>query len=252
METNNSLPSSTPSDADAARARFLESMGIPITSDLEKSAPAPISADSSQANPPAKEAALGLTEDSGLLLSSSPDTVELPGANSHGASPARVTSVQTGTPTAATSPTLAPEAKTASRIELSAAVKPSAPAPVAEAPATEAPVTLASIETAPPPLEPEAPLSELRAPVSEEAPFFKEIPPPLEPAAPAPTPEAPAAEAAPAEIPLGFDTVDNSPAPAAEAEEDGEAATASMFSNEKKPRRWKAQRFRICHSNCPK
>lgn len=115
METNNSLPSSTRSDANATRARFLESMGIPITSDLEKSAPAPISADSSQTNPPATEAPM----------------------------------------------------------------------------MKEAPVTVASIETA-------------------------------------------------------------APAPAAEAEEDGEDTTASMFSNEKKPRRWKAQTFRIYHSNCPK
>ena len=56
METNSSQPSSTRSDANATRARFLESMGIPITSDLEQSAPGPVSASSSQANPPATEA----------------------------------------------------------------------------------------------------------------------------------------------------------------------------------------------------
>ncbi len=117
METNSSQPSSTHSDANATRVRFLESMGIPITSDLEQSAPGPVSASSSQANPPATEAPM----------------------------------------------------------------------------MKEAPVTVASIETA--------------APAS---------------------------------------------APAAEAEEDGDDTTASMFSNKKKPRRWKAQTFRICPSNCPK
>lgn len=117
METNSSQPSSTHSDANATRVRFLESMGIPITSDLEQSAPGPVSASSSQANPPATETPM----------------------------------------------------------------------------MKEAPVTVASIETAAP-----------------------------------------------------------APAPAAEAEEDGDDTTASMFSNKKKPRRWKAQTFRICHSNCPK
>jgi len=87
-------------------------MGIPITSDLEQSAPAPISADPSQANPPATEAASGLTEDSGVVISSSPDDVgSLVNPTGQPAAPALLSSAPATLELSPESnPTVAPEA----------------------------------------------------------------------------------------------------------------------------------------------
>ena len=238
METNNSQPSSTPSDADAARARFLESMGIPGTPPIEQPpAPETSSVDPSQAIPPSAMVDPEMDEDSGVVLSSSPDDVELPGANSITGSPARVVSVQVGNSAAETSPApeeaVAPEAETSTSAEINVVAQSATPPPVAEtpgtkdpvievpptkAPALDAPTAEDTMETTPPPLQPEELLSDVKSPVGD-ANASEEIPPPLELAAQAVTPEAPIADEAVAETPDAIDVADSSPAFSAETED---------------------------------
>lgn len=166
MDTDNNNPSTSSSDADAARARFLESMGIPGISESMK--PLPSTLDSQQASgdeAPGKDG-----DDEGLVLSSSPDDVELPGATSGATSGARVVNVQVSKSVPKTSETPAAKDSLIRETDRSAGTEfasndvPPPLEPVVE----EAAETLtdgivaddAVVEEMPPPLEPEEETSE--------------------------------------------------------------------------------------------
>lgn len=90
MDTDNTNPSTPSSDADAARARFLEAMGISCPPDARKSPPSTLdSAGGAVDNLTGKE-----DGEDGVVLSSRPDDVELPGTVQGNISGARVVDVQ--------------------------------------------------------------------------------------------------------------------------------------------------------------